>query len=467
MKKFKYFKTAILASVLALTLTSCVKDDDYKVPEIICKNRFPAANHQLADLVALAKLTPAQSDIIAEDYIVEGYVSSSDESGNIYKMMFVQDDPVNPTFGVEIDIDGANQYQDYPVGALIRINLKGLIVQGTAAVGANIKIGSYDPNYPVGRINPKKLDQYFARVCDGNKPIKVTMVPLEFNSIAELMRNGGHVNQLVKINNVQFEDAELTKNFADDDKTGDRYIVDKKGTRLDLRFSNFATFAKTPISPKYKGSGSIVLCMSRYNTTNQAYLRGLDDINFSGTRFVPGMPDNPSNAAVNLFKGADFENWADFLSSVNSFGLKNYVTQGVGSGFGGGNSLHIENTFTPGNDYLFTSVATTGLPANPKRITLYVKGTAGKSLSFNVYKASNNNDYYKFNLGTFTNGAILSDQENNNYTGTINTNGEWKLIELDLTGLTDINLVPNKNVFAIKVGKEAAYNLDVDNVKIE
>ena len=82
------------------------KTDDYELPEIKCTNKFAAANHPLTDLATIAKAKPTEADIIKEDYIVEAYVSSSDESGNIYKMMFLQDKPENPTQGIEIDIDG-------------------------------------------------------------------------------------------------------------------------------------------------------------------------------------------------------------------------------------------------------------------------------------------------------------------------------------------------------------------------
>ncbi|MBS1548468.1 MAG: hypothetical protein JSS94_01200 [Bacteroidetes bacterium] len=465
MKNYKFIKTVAITAFMAFSLSSCVKDDGYTVPTIQCNTKFAAATNTLGDLVALAKANPTPADIIATDYIVEAFVSSSDEQGNIYKMLFVQDSPSSPTQGVEIDIDGGNQYINYPVGAKLKINLKGLIVQGS---NGNIKIGAYDPSYAVGRINPNKLSNYIERVCDGQYPVKADMIPLEFNSIGEALKNAAHINQLVKINNVQFEDPELTKTFADADKTGDRYIVDKKGGRLDLRFSNYASFAKTTIGTNYGQSGSIILNLSRFSTTDQAYIRSLNDIQFTEPRFAPGVPEDPTAAAVNLFNGADFENWPDFLSSVNSFGLKPYATQGIGQGFNGTNSLQILGT-PPGNEYVFTSFAGAGLPANPKRIIMYIKGTSpGRSMSFNVYKASNNSQYYTFNLGVFKTGAILDPADNNQYTGNINTNGEWKKIELVLTGLNDINLTDTtKNLFAIKVGSGSAYNVQIDNIRIE
>lgn len=464
-----YFKAAIFSAISMLTFSSCVKTDDYEVPEIKCTNKFAAANHPLTDLAAIAKAKPTEADIIKEDYIVEAYVSSSDESGNIYKMMFLQDKPENPTQGIEIDIDGGNQYLDYPIGSLVRINLKGLIVQG---VNGNIKVGSFDPNYPIGRINPNKLSNYMARVCDGQKAVVTAIKPLEFNSIADALKNGAHINQLVKIKNVQFEEPELTKTFADESATGDRYITDKKAGRLDLRFSNYATFAKSPISPKYEKSGDIVLLLSRFTSssnatifTDQAYIRTLDDINFPNPRFNPGEPDAPSASAVNLFAGSDFENWTTFLSSVNGFGLKPYATQGLGLGYNGTNSLQIKGTPTA-NDYVFTSVAATGIPAVPKRITMYIKGNAtGKSLSFNVYKAGGG--FYVFNLGTFSTGATLGVESANSYNGSINTNGQWRLVELTLTGIADINTTAGKDMFAIKTGNGGVYDVQIDNITIE
>jgi hypothetical protein len=122
-----------------------------------------------------------------------------------------------------------------------------------------------------------------------------------------------------------------------------------------------------------------------------------------------------------------------------------------------------------GNDYAFTSYAGAGLPVNPKRIIMYIKGTSpGKSMSFNLYKASDNTKYYIFNLGAFTTGAILDPMDTNQYTGSINTGGQWRKIELALTGLTDINLTDTtKNIFAIKVGSGSAYNVQLDNIRIE
>ena len=64
-------------------------------------------------------------------------MSSNDQSGNIYKAIFVQDKPQNPTQGLKLMLMKEISMQTSE-GSKIRINLKGLVVQG---VNNNIKIG--------------------------------------------------------------------------------------------------------------------------------------------------------------------------------------------------------------------------------------------------------------------------------------------------------------------------------------
>ncbi|NAW52004.1 hypothetical protein GNY06_11710 [Elizabethkingia argentiflava] len=465
-----YFKAVFIIAFLGV-LFSCVKSDDFEVPPLQCVDNLPATNHTLSDIHSLAKKKPTHNDLVKEDFVVEAYVSSSDESGNIYGALYVQDKPENPTQGIEIGIGEANQYGNFPVGSKIRINLKGLLVQ---KLNNNIKVGTYDPKYDVGRISSNKLNNYIVRACGENQtPIVAKIVPLEFNTIAEAVRNGQHTNQLIKIKHVQFDQDELGKRFADTDKrVSSRYLTDSKSDKLELRFSSYASFSTTPISPTYAKSGSIVLILSRYTNpynsrvTEQAYLRKLSDIEFTSARFSPGIPKEPSGTASLLFKGSDFENWQDFVASLNRFGLQPYARLARDRGYKGGNALLIQGTPTQ-NDYVFTALHNQDLPKKPKRITLYIKGVSkGKSLSFNIYKEDGHS--YAYNLGEFKTGAILDPSPTTNaYTGSIDTGGQWRLVELSLEGITDLNKIPNKNIFALKVGNKATYDILIDQIKIE
>lgn len=479
MKINNFLKLTLVSAVIMTSFSSCVKEDDWNTPEILCNNRFDAATTTMADFAALAPTLPDDKTYNAPTYkvpangapvIFDGYVVSSDENGNFYKTISFQDKKENPTVGMQIEVDKSSNYADYPVGAHIRIKANGLVLGWDRST---LKIGSIDNSYAIGRIPGVLLNRYVSGVCNGSNRLDVVqLVPTVLPNLGKAL-DKKYINTLVKVANVQFDESLVIptqKTFIDYivgvGQDSDRAIVDKNNNMTVIRSSGYSTFGASLLP---KGSGDLTFVVSKYNQNWQMLIRGLNDVNFNNPRFSPGVPDNPAATAVKLFNGSDFESWTDFLSSVNSFGLKSYATQGVGLGYNNTNSLQIKGTPT-GNDYVFTSLATSGLPATPKRITFYIKGkAASKSLSFNVYRAADNTKYYTFNLGTFKNGAILGsvDGQSNSYTGSIDTGGEWKLVELTLSDLTDINVAAGKNIFAIKVGSGSAYDLQIDNITIE
>lgn len=172
-----------------------------------------------------------------------------------------------------------------------------------------------------------------------------------------------------------------------------------------------------------------------------------------------------AQAQINAFPGGDFENFTEFQNGLNQFGLKTYATQGTGKGIDESNSLNISGVPTA-NDYVFTSKLDKEITKSLKEITFWIKGTAtGKSISLNVYKA--NGAYYTYNLGNLTTDGKFQSAANNQYTGSINTNGQWIKVTLDLSTKTDLNLSNvGDDFFALKVGRDANYSIDVDNFQI-
>lgn len=172
-------------------------------------------------------------------------------------------------------------------------------------------------------------------------------------------------------------------------------------------------------------------------------------------------PEQPTAGNL-LFPGADFEDFAAFTGKLNKFGLKKYATQADDPTQG--KVLQIKGTPT-GNDYVFTVANVEVKTANPKKITFKLKGTAtGRSLSLNVYK--NNTEYKAFNLGDVTGDATIGVADKNGYTGSINTAGKWITITLDLAGV-EVNTSGSGSLFALKVGKGVAWDVMVDDFKIE
>ncbi|NQV78444.1 MAG: hypothetical protein HQ490_08845, partial [Lutibacter sp.] len=112
--------------LLVTTFLGCVKDQNFSTPTVDCvEPEITVTNtiQQVKDMYTFGGAT-----VIDTDVIIEGYVVSSDKSGNIYKTLSIQDKPENPTSAIKISIDETNMYTKYDVGRKIYVKLKGLAV---------------------------------------------------------------------------------------------------------------------------------------------------------------------------------------------------------------------------------------------------------------------------------------------------------------------------------------------------
>lgn len=292
----KYFKTALVIAVSAITLSACVNKDEWDVPPINCTNKFDAPNISLADFKAMA---PANGYVlITEDKIFDAYVISSDENGNFYKTISFQDKPENPTAGLQIEVDRASNYADFPVGSHIRINAKGLRIGTDRGV---VKIGSVDPTYAIGRIPAPLFARYISGVCNGGKLDVATIVPKQLASLNEA-KNPANLNLLVNVKNVKFADTEIGKTYIDyvagAGVDTDRNIQDDLGGSTVMRNSGFATFGSQIIPNK---KGDLTFVVSRYNNNFQMLIRNLADVNFT--------EDLPTVIFNDTFNGSINDKW--------------------------------------------------------------------------------------------------------------------------------------------------------------
>ncbi len=308
----QYFKTAFVIAISAFAVSSCVNKDDWDTPPINCNNKFDAPNISMAAFKALA---PASGFVlITEDKIFDGYIVSSDENGNFYKTISFQDKPENPTVGLQMEVDRASNYADFPVGTHIRINAKGLrlgLDRGT------VKIGSVDPNFAIGRIPGVLFTRYISAVCNGNLMDIATMVPTAVPSLAAAKQEK-YINTLVKVPNVQFGTSEITpvnKAYVDylagAGVDTSRTIEDVSGSSAALRNSGFSTYGSTLLPT---GSGEITFVVSRYNADYQMLIRGLNDVRFTNPRMT-----------------IEIETFESFAQGVDNFLPKYYNTSVIGS----------------------------------------------------------------------------------------------------------------------------------------
>ncbi len=328
MNKKKYLSILTGFAFAAFSLSSCVQKDEWETPPVNCTNKFAQTNITLA---AFKTFAPSTGYIlINKDQIFDGYVTSSDENGNFYKTISFQDKSENPTAALQIEVDKGSNYADFPVGAHIRINAKGLRLGTDRGV---VKLGSVDPTYDIGRIPGSLVSRYISGVCNGSGLEVVAIKPLELQTL-KIAQNEKYINMLVKVSNVQFAAGELGKTYinyvAEVGEDANRNIVDQSGNASSIRNSGFATFG-SEILPE--GKGDLTFVVSRYIADWQMLIRNTKDVNFTGKRFF-----------FEGFEGNLTDNW--FAVSVSGAQVWNIQQFGdpkpcaVMNGFASSNNLN-------------------------------------------------------------------------------------------------------------------------------
>lgn len=177
------------------------------------------------------------------------------------------------------------------------------------------------------------------------------------------------------------------------------------------------------------------------------------------------QPEPQPSEAKPLFPGANFDDFEAFKASLNSFPLHSLATQVDGGKTG--KALQFKGNIKK-SGYIFTTTKNASGLTSGTKISFYLKGKSGRSLSINVYsddketKKDKTYQVYKpFNLETVsgTNDITLQPQTRNVYTGTIDTQGQWVKVTLNISGL---KLATQENFFAVKVGADSKKGTDVD-----
>ncbi|MFZ3272928.1 MAG: DUF5689 domain-containing protein [Lutibacter sp.] len=274
MNFYKNTRILLISIVVTITFSTCVKDADFETPNVDCTEPLLTATTTIQQVKEMYTFGGAK--IIETDIILEGYVVSSDKSGNIYKSISIQDKPENPTAAIKISINQTNIYTKYNVGRKIYVKLKGLAV-GYSFGSVQIGVATGDG---LAGILGSELDKYIVRSCE-----VAEIIPKKV-AIADL--NKSMLEMLIEIENVQFKSSEIGQAYgnADNTATVNRVLqsVDNSCNFLDeviLRNSGFASF-KNNMLPE--GKGSVVAIFSNYYDDFQLYLRDTDDVKFTETR---------------------------------------------------------------------------------------------------------------------------------------------------------------------------------------
>lgn len=409
MKTYTTIKTLVFSAMVAATFSSCVKDDDWNAPEVLCNNRFDAPTTTMAAFAALAPAPTSSTNYSAATYkvpadgapvIFDAYVVSSDENGNFYKTISFQDKPENPTVGMSLEVDKASNYADFPVGAHIRIKANGLVLgldRGT------IKIGSIDPAYAIGRIPSILLTRYLAGVCDGNKMDIAEMVPTKLANLTEA-KAAKYINTLVTVDDIQFVDEVIVPQpttfinyIAGVGQDTDRGIEDKTGGTTIVRNSGFSTFGANLLPT---GNGNLTFVVSKYNAGYQMLIRSLSDIKFNNPRVVKPDAAPPKGGTAVSYLGSFTENFESYSVDADTF--PKYVNDPLV-----GNRYWQVKTFSS-NKYIQMS-ANAGTGSFQTYFVVPVNFTTANTLAFRINVGFYNGDAFKvYTTTNYTVGGDIS-----------------------------------------------------------
>lgn len=291
MKHVKLYLTALLFA--AVGITGC--DDNWDTPPLDGPVATIEANTSILELKQMYWIDAnngcdtIETKETGEHIIIKGRVVSSDESGNIYKNMVIDDG----TAAITVSIDANSLYNTYRYGQEIVIDATDMYIGNYAGLQ---QLGSpdYDDYYgwQMGRM-PLEFFQQHAQL--NGLPDPAAVDTLVVGSISSLPTTTEGIieyqSKLVRFDNVEFVDGGKEP-FAVEQTTVARNITDGTAT-LEVSNSGYSDFYNKMLP---EGTGSVVGILSYFNNKWRLLLRSYEDCIFNG-EVLPGTQNNPYTVA--------------------------------------------------------------------------------------------------------------------------------------------------------------------------
>ena len=447
MKRFNLNKIAVLL-VSLVVLTGCVKDDNFDVPSGIDGSAdYPnseAVFNPLSGVLGAfgsngneAFTFDAAGETVTEKYTV-GYVVSSDEGGNFYKQLVIQDAPENPTAAIVVQVDKNPMFTQYEFGRKVFVKLNGLTVGEGNGV---LQLGRLDGD-EIGRIPSTLVQDYIIRTDEVATIVPKEVTISEFSEALE--------SQYIRLNDMQFNSNLVVGNtttFAsesNDSFDGERLLEScATGSSVILSTSTFSDFKGLPL-PANRGSIDGVLTRDYFDDFYTIYINTPEAINFDNDlRCDPLFEDDFS--AGNLDKWTPYNVTGTQEWYYNTFG--NPDDSATMSGYAGGAQTN--------EDWLIS------LPID-------LSNTPSAFLTFQTVKRYNGNDIEVFYATDYNGGDPTTDGTWVALSPTLDTNtGSWS--SWTDSGSLDLSAAAGGNVFiAFKYTStsSAAATWEADNVKV-
>jgi len=252
-----------------------LKDINFKYPRT--GSTIPTPNTTIVDLKAMCT---SSSLNITTDVVISGVVTGNDESGNLYKVLNLQDETGGITFSINI----GGLYPEYPVGTQIVVNCNGLCV---GKYGGVVQLGMPPYSTYVTRLDASTFYTHVFITGAG-----ITVAPV-VTTIGEI--NDNMINKLITLKDVQFIDSEMGKTYTEPNINTNRNLENIVGSKIIVRSSSYANFANTTLP---YGSGNVTAILTKYSSDYQLAIRDLGDVRLIKPRFTYIFSEGFTSATV-------------------------------------------------------------------------------------------------------------------------------------------------------------------------
>ncbi len=280
MNRINKSNVVILMAAVLFLFASCRRELDV-APVAVYDGQ---ATHTIAQLLTYHVPGSIDSyDTLPHDMVIQGTVISSDQEGNCYKYITIDDG----TAGIQVKINSNPLYNNFPLGQHVYIKCDGLVLGDYRKL---LQLGWWENDGMQG-ISSNKLYKYiFKDGLPGPNPEP----SIELTSANQLQDN--MYSRLVRLKNVRFEDpGQLFASGTSSDQQS-RIIKFEDGTSIILYTSYYANFASqaTP-----RGKFDMVALLGRNNAKNQVVIRSLKDIGIAVSEDILCSMDIHSNPLEN------------------------------------------------------------------------------------------------------------------------------------------------------------------------
>jgi len=253
-------KITIIATLIAVILTGCdLQPDVAPMPTFLGE-----ANTTIAELLAMHEIGSEDSyDSIPPGVIISGVVTTSDEWGNNYKYLNIEDE----TGAIQIKINSTALYNKYKVGQRLYVLCDGLVLGDYRKLP---QLGLW-ANGTMQAIPSFKTYLYIfpdGAPMGGYNPIEMTSIPAA-NDIPSTM-----YNRRVRLIGATFVEGGVAT-FSETSAATSHDIKMTDGSIITLRTSNYATFAGETLPT---GTGNITGILTRYNNYVQLVINSPADL---------------------------------------------------------------------------------------------------------------------------------------------------------------------------------------------